>query len=572
MKRAAVVIAAMLFAGALPAQERIRKYDVEIDVNRDASLDVAERITVHAEGQNIRRGIYRDFPTRYKDRFGNRVTAGFRMLGVERDDRMEPWFTEHLSNGIRINTGNDNFLPVPADYTYTLRYHTTRQLGFFADHDELYWNAIGTGWVFPIEESRVRVRLPSPVPINQLRTEAYTGPQGAQGTDYTVGLPEPGIAVYTLTKPLGPYEGFTIVLGFPKGLIPAPTTSDRVKWFFEDNRGVLIALVGLIALLVYCYREWSRVGRDPQGRAIIARYEPPEGKTPAGLRYMMRMGYDVRCFSADILALAVAGQLRIEREKHFFKDTWSLERNGEGPFTLPTSEGALIRQLFSGGEDILELKNTNAQIVQGARTAHSAALDREYQPKYFHKNGKSVAKAAFIGVIAIVIAAVASGGFGIPAVGVVAVLMLISLVVFARLVRAPTFEGRDLLDEIEGLKLYLSVAERQELAQMRGPDEPPVLNAERYEALLPYAVALEVEDAWTKKFTAAVGAAAAAEAASRMTWYGGGPVTDLNSFTNSIGSSLSSQISSASSPPGSSSGFGGGGSGGGGGGGGGGGR
>jgi uncharacterized membrane protein len=119
----------------------------------------------------------------------------------------------------------------------------------------------------------------------------------------------------------------------------------------------------------------------------------------------------------------------------------------------------------------------------------------------------------------------------------------------------------------------MKVAEKQELASMRGPDEP-VLDAKRYEALLPYAVALEVEDAWTAKFTAAAGAAAAAQAANNMGWYvGRGPISNLGSFSNEIGSSLSTTISSAATPPGSSSGGGGGGfSGGGGGGGGGGGR
>jgi uncharacterized membrane protein YgcG len=176
-------------------------------------------------------------------------------------------------------------------------------------------------------------------------------------------------------------------------------------------------------------------------------------------------------------------------------------------------------------------------------------------------------------IIAIAAGALAffsSGGFGIPAIIAVGILMLITLVVFGRLVRAPTIEGRALMDEVEGLKLYLGVAEKQELAQMRGPDQPPQLDAERYEALLPYAVALEVEDAWTNKFTAAVGAAAAAQAASRMSWYSGpGGITNMGDFTHSIGSSLSSSISSASTPPGSSSGGGGGGSSGGGGGGGG---
>src|SRR5690606_26253947 len=130
-------------------------------------------------------------------------------------------------------------------------------------------------------------------------------------------------------------------------------------------------------------------------------------------------------------------------------------------------------------------------------------------------------------------------------------------------------EGRALMDEIEGLRLYMSVAERDELASMEGPGAPPPLDAARYEALLPFAVALEVEDAWTDRFTAAVGAAAAAEAARSMGWYvGRGPVTDLGSFSRSLGSGLSSQISSASTPPGSSSGAGGGGFSGGGGGGG----
>ena len=123
------------------------------------------------------------------------------------------------------------------------------------------------------------------------------------------------------------------------------------------------------------------------------------------------------------------------------------------------------------------------------------------------------------------------------------------------------------------MKLDLSVAERDELARMSGPDAPPMLDAQRYERLLPYAVALEVEEAWTKKFTLAVGAAAAAATANNIGWYHGGSVGNLSSLTQAVGSSLSSQIASASSPPGSSSGSGGGGfSGGGGGGGGGGGR
>jgi uncharacterized membrane protein YgcG len=568
-KKLAIALAVVVITAPARAQEIIKSYDTDIDVRSDGSMDVTERITVHAEGNQIRRGIYRDFPTRYRDRYGNRVRVGFKVLGVERNGVAEPWFTEHVSNGVRVNTGNDNFLPVPADYTYTIRYHTTRQLGFFDDHDELYWNAIGTGWVFPIESGTVQARLPGAVPIGNLKAEGYTGPQGARGTNYVAEVPQPGVARWRLTRPLGAYEGFTIVLSFPKGLIAEPTSTDRLKALLEDNRGVLIALIGLLVLILYCVQEWRRVGRDPQGRAIFARYEPPAGKTPGGLRYLMDMGYDMRCFSSDVLSMAVAGQLKITREDHFFRDVWQLDRNHGVPHPQSPSQSQLLRGLFAGG-DSLELKNTNASIVQGARDDHKEALDAEFHPRYFKRNSRSLVIAVIIAIVAGAIAFVSSGGFGIPAIVAVAVMMLITLVVFGRLVRAPTPEGRALMDEVEGLKLYLGVAEKQELAHMRGPDQPPQLDAERYESLLPYAVALEVEDAWTGKFTAAVGAAAAAEAASRMSWYGGhGGITDMGDFTHSIGSSLSSSISSASNPPGSSSGGGGGGSSGGGGGGGG---
>jgi hypothetical protein len=132
MKRIVVARSVLALAQAVHAQERIQSYNSQIEIRADGSIDVTEEIKVHAEGNQIRRGIYRDFPTRYQDRMGNRVSVALQVLGVERNGVKEPWFTESMTNGVRINTGNDDFLPVPADYTYTLHYRTTRQLGFFA--------------------------------------------------------------------------------------------------------------------------------------------------------------------------------------------------------------------------------------------------------------------------------------------------------------------------------------------------------------------------------------------------------------------------------------------------------
>lgn len=563
--------AALLLLLALPlsAQERILSYDSQVQVGADGSLDVTERIAVRAEGNNIRRGIYRDFPTRYKDRYGNRVVVDLQVIDVLRDGRPEPWFTERKSNGVRINTGNDDFLPTPADFTYTLHYRTTRQLGFFADHDELYWNAIGTGWAFPIERGSVEVRLPSTVPADRISVEAYTGAQGQQGDAYDAKVTGPGTARWLLTQPLAPNEGFTVVMGFPKGVVTAPTALQRRLWLLKDNRGILIALATLIALLAFCLRRWQRLGRDPRPGVIITRYDPPAGYSPAGLRFMQRMAYDTRCFSSDLLSLAVGGNVRINREKGFLSDDWELQRT-DGGTTPPVEEQRILQShLFKGGLRQLELKNTNATLVSAAQSAHSSALEKRFKPAMFARNGASIAISAVIAVVGAIASLFLSGGGGIPFILILVGLMLIAVVVFGVLIKAPTPAGRKLLDEIEGLKRYLTVAERDELKHLPGPDAPPALDAARYEMLLPYAVALEVEDAWTKKFTVAAGAAAVAAATAGISWYHGSSIGDLGSFADAVGGSLSSQIASSSSVPGSSSGGGGGGSSGGGGGGGG---
>jgi uncharacterized membrane protein YgcG len=643
--KAVAACAALLAAACLSllsplpaaAQEQIRSYDVEIDVNADGSIDVAEHITVRAEGTQVRRGIYRDFPTSYRDRHGNRVRVDFKMLGVERNGLPEPWFTERHGNGIRINTGDDDFLPtLPAEYTFTIRYRTTRQLGFFAEHDELYWNATGTDWAFPIETASVIVRLPEPVDVALLGVEGYTGPQGAQGTAYTASTPAPGTARFALTQPLGSYEGLTIVLTFPKGLVAEPTRADRFRWFLQDNAGVLVALAGLLVLLLYCAVTWHRYRsrpapgchhpalrtaagpyagiparrashglrhallfrRPPRTRRGRARAHPPGGAAPVqrlapgahGPRHGASGGHQrrrSRCRRRRRGRSPGAGSGQRCRRAA------GVSRGADGAGAAGAAHGAsgsaaglrhaqphdtqrpLLDGLFSAGREI-ELDDKNATIVSGARDAHRKAVERATHPRYFRRNAGHAGFAYVILVVTVMAAFATSGGAGILAIMLVLLAMLGINSVFSVLVRAPTAEGRRLLDEIEGLRLYLGVAERDDLARLQSPGggdangDPPQLDADRYEALLPFAVALEVEDAWTKKFTLAVGAAAVAAATGRMGWYAGsGRATDLGSFTRDIGSSLTSSIASASTPPGSSSGSGGGGSSGGGGGGGG---
>ncbi len=136
---------ALLFAapGSAADIEQILSFHSDLDIAADGSLTVTETITVNSLGRQIKRGIYRDFPTRYKYRLGNVHTTGLKILSVSRNGTAEPYHVENRSNGKRIYVGHENYLLKPGIAIYQLKYETDRQLGFFRDHDELYWNVTG---------------------------------------------------------------------------------------------------------------------------------------------------------------------------------------------------------------------------------------------------------------------------------------------------------------------------------------------------------------------------------------------------------------------------------------------
>src|SRR5690242_8211100 len=153
-----VCFLALLVAAPAAAQtEGIRSFDSRITVNTDGSMQVVETIAVESAGVDIVHGIYRDFPIRYTDRAGNSYSVLFEVVGLRRDGNAEPYHTEDLTDSVRIYFGSSSYDLPPAPHIYQITYRTNRQLGFFRDHDELYWNVTGNAWKFPIDAATATV-------------------------------------------------------------------------------------------------------------------------------------------------------------------------------------------------------------------------------------------------------------------------------------------------------------------------------------------------------------------------------------------------------------------------------
>ena len=136
---------------------------------------------------------------------------------------------------------------------------TTRQIGFFADYDELYWNATGNGWVFPIETAEARITLPENVTFR--RTAIYTGPQGSRGKDAQVVEQQAGRIVFRTTRVLPPHNGLTVAAAWQKGVVEPPSLWQRASWYLSSNRSTVAGFAMLAVLGGFLYRRKAR--REP---------------------------------------------------------------------------------------------------------------------------------------------------------------------------------------------------------------------------------------------------------------------------------------------------------------------
>jgi hypothetical protein len=388
-----------------PSSEQISDYHSDIHVQRDASLLVTETIRVRSAAVNIQHGIYRDFPTRYKDRLGNRYTIHFQVVEVLRDGQPEKFHLQDQTNGVRIYIGDENVILQPGEYTYALTYTANREIGFFADHDELYWNVTGTGWLFPIAHATATVTLPENISLSSIHVDGYTGPPGARGKAFTSSVGAVSTVSFVCTQSLLAGEGFTLVVSWPKGYVQEPSGETRLRYFLEDNRPALAGSAGLLLLLLYYATVWSLVGHGPDRSAITPIYEAPAGVSPAAMRYLVRMGaFDDKTFAAAILDMAVKDYLSIKEHAGIY----TLVRSKSGEQSLAAEESAAAAKLFherrrnhNGGNPEIKLLSGNHAILSGAISAMKKALQTSQYKIYFVTNQRYLIPGVILSVAAL---------------------------------------------------------------------------------------------------------------------------------------------------------------------------
>jgi len=538
--------------------EHIRNYHSDIVIKKNGDLEVKETITVFATGDKIVNGIYRDFPTVYRKGW-LRSLVGFRVHRIARNGEGLPFSVESIDYGKRVRMIGGGRLPVPAEYVFTIEYTATRQIGFFDDHDELYWNVVGDGWGFRIEHVCAHVTLPEGVRNDDTKVAAYAGSLGSLAQSYKF-THESGVIVFKYDDRLLPRQAFSVVIGMPKGSIAAPSQLQKTWWTFVDNLDIFfgwLSLFLLLAYILYCYLRVRRLTPEPR---VIPLFEPPSGFTPGMIHYFSKRAVAPQGVSADIVNLAVNGWITISTKEAFWSGTtYEITRTENVCLDIPYA--LFLHKLFGSSQTISFGKEYAKQMLKVNEHLEDCYKKSVIIPFFKKYKDEALIGAVFTFLGVFITATLRGAILGENIFFQMFILTIVSSAIVYTgmlwLLVSYTPEGFIVKDQIEGFKLYLSVAEVDRIALL---STPPDKTPELYEKLLPYAMALGVEKQWTEQFTPIFEKLLrAGEQPTVCAWYHGRGMMRSRDFSSGFAQSLSSGLSSSvsASVPGTQSGFGG---------------
>jgi hypothetical protein len=633
MSRAAALAVAVIIAltAYARADEGITDFASEIRVAQTGALTVTETISVNSEGSAIRHGIFRDFPTVY-DRQGRRIHVGFDVLSASLDGHDEMYSVERIADGERVKIGDPKAEIAPGPHRFLLTYATDRQIGFYPAFDELYWNVTGNFWYFPIDRAEAIVELPANARILQYST--YTGAAGSAAQNAQAEKISDSAIRFTTTAPLGPQEGLTVAVGFSKGAVLPPSPEEQRREFIRDNAAAIVACAGVLLMLIYFVVVWIEHGQRPPRGIVVPLFAPPRDFSPAAVRFVHCMGYDRKAYAAALIDMAVKGYLTISEDHGVY--TLTLTGKSESESGLAPAESAIAAKLFADGNTIELKQINHAAVAQSVsalQTSLTNEYERVYFVTNSHWFIGGLAMLAVTGIAAAVLCDdpkadtvlvwIAGACFGtamlghrawdawrtslsgpglaivnafraLYTTGLFSLALLASwfvgfmrlahsvplpvtialsaggvfAYVFYHLLKHPTLLGAKIMDEIDGFEMFLATTEKDRLEVLNPRSVTPAV----FEKFLPYAIALDCENQWSKKFEAEAASAGMAPDARggyyTPGWYSGGSFDQLGTagLATGLGASMAAAVASASAAPGSG---GGGASGGGGGGGGG---
>ena len=518
-------------AAVILHSEKIRNYEVTVQINKNGTLTVNEVID-YQFGEEFKHGIYRDIPLRSK-RFGFDVHKSFiKMNWIKRDGKDEEYTKNHFYEGIRYRIGSETELVnlYKTESIYELNYDIYNAVFEKDGIYQVYYNAIGQFWNVPIEQASVMIRFPDGQKIkkNEIeKLEVYTGSFGEKGENYDI--LENDEEIHISTKELEAKNGLTFMLNLKTDKI-SPTLVDKLKIVYLSNPAIIILPFLLLFLTIYSIVTWKFFGKDPQGKSVIPEFNLPKDISPMFAAYINGERDTVEILNAGIFTLLtkgfivanrVNGEIKYNKESKtaYTQETELAEEERMLLDALSSEKNDIFgseKRIYNKANSIIEIlkdkyhkiiyKNNGSFLVPFYCAAPVFMIFIFSQTNFeifnifiilyifitlgsfFHRIWITVSKKLLIGLVIIVILGV-SFYQGIEIL-VFTTYFVILFIVYAKLIGKYTNEGLRKKEYLKGMKMYIKTAEEN---QMRKFDNVKEL-IEYFNGILPFAVALGVKN------------------------------------------------------------------------------
>ena len=518
-------------AAVILHSEKIRNYEVTVQINKNGTLTVNEVID-YQFGEEFKHGIYRDIPLRSK-RFGFDVHKSFiKMNWIKRDGKDEEYTKNHFYEGIRYRIGSETELVnlYRTESRYELNYDIYNAVFEKDGIYQVYYNAIGQFWNVPIEQASVIIRFPDGQKIKKdeiEKLEVYTGSYGEKGENYDI--LENDEEIYISTKELEAKNGLTFMLNLKTDKI-SPTLADKLKIVYLSNPAIIILPFLLLFLTIYSIVTWNLFGRDPQGKSVIPEFNLPKDISPMFAAYINGERDTVEILNAGIFTLLTKGfivanrvngeikynkeyktvytqETELAEEERMLLDALSSEKNNifGGEKRIYNKANSIIEILKDKYHKII-YKNNGSFLVPFYCAApvfiifiFSQTNFEIFNPfiilyilitlgSFFHRIWITVSKKLLTGLIIIAILGV-SFYQGIE-IFVFTTYFVILFIVYAKLIGKYTNEGLRKKEYLKGMKMYIKTAEENQIRKFDNVKEL----IEYFNGILPFAVALGVKN------------------------------------------------------------------------------
>lgn len=475
--------------------------DQRIEIQESGKILVTETIVADFT-EDAHRGIYREIPVHYRDEFGNPFNLRFKLISVT-DENGKP----HPIDSKGKDPFEDDYYLRIGDasvwlndkVTYVITYEIERAINYFEDHDELYWNVF-TYWEVPVISSTATVVLPEEVDTKDMQTTCFTGYYGGTESACSTETIDGRTFKFTGKQVFEPGDGFTIVAGWPKGLVSKPSILKIFLWAFLDNWALMIP----IFVFIFIFLKWWFTGRDPKTRdTIFPRYQPPDGLNATEVGTIIDERLDMRDITTVVIDYAVKGYIKIKEftsKKGFFTDQKDYEliklKSYDKAPELKPMEKKILDDMFEG-KDKIKISDLKYKFYKKIPDIKKETYKGLVKDGYFVHNPENVRTTYYtIGGILIGIVVFAGGLIAVFAgwMGIVALILSgIIFLAFAGAMPRKTLKGANTYFEIRGLEEYIRTAERD---RIKFQEQENLL----FEKLLPYAMALNLADKWADAF------------------------------------------------------------------------